>query len=336
MARKTSGASAKGKGSGFSVARLLDVVSSGQESFANMDAALCVRVHVDPDAPAAHVNATRHALVATRPGAEVQVRGMELRADDKDVADLAIVLAGSNDYALAALVVGYALRGVPVGVVVESALDVPKLPLTQEEMSLVGIVAASEASVLPAKLAAWMVSCCDKDIALSAAFPFCRDAETSSLVSRCALENAAIGAIALIPGSDFPLMTVNQAKLALDIAAAHGLGISPERALELAGVVGAGLVYRAIARGVVGLVPGFGWAFKAGMGYGGTVATGQAVKAWLERGEKPVRPTASAPDITRVIALPRATSPAGETHEASFVCDPGYLVIEDGAPEGGH
>ena len=50
----------------------------------------------------------------------------------------------------------------------------------------------------------------------------------------------------------------------------------------MAGVVGAGFAYRALARTLLGLIPGVGWALRAGMGYAGTVATGNAIKARFE------------------------------------------------------
>ena len=91
-----------------------------------------------------------------------------------------------------------------------------------------------------------------------------------------------MGAVSLVPGSDLPIMCANQAMLALDIAAAYGRDVSLERAAELAGVLGAGFAWRALARTLVGLVPGIGGLLKAGVGYGGTVATGRALRLRLE------------------------------------------------------
>ena len=42
--------------------------------------------------------------------------------------------------------------------------------------------------------------------------------DEAGVITACAIQNATVGAINLIPGSDLPIMTANQAKLALDIA----------------------------------------------------------------------------------------------------------------------
>ena len=91
-----------------------------------------------------------------------------------------------------------------------------------------------------------------------------------------------VGLVRLVPGSDLPLMTANQAKLALDIAAAHGRALEPARALELAGVVGGGLAWRAVARTLVSMLPGLGTLARVGVAYGGTLATGAALRLRFE------------------------------------------------------
>ena len=86
------------------------------------------------------------------------------------------------------------------------------------------------------------------------------------------------------------VMTANQAKLALDIAVAYGRGLDPWRAVELAGVVGAGFGYRALARAVSQTVPGLGWVFKGAMGYVGTVATARALQVRFDFEDGSLRP----------------------------------------------
>ena len=72
-----------------------------------------------------------------------------------------------------------------------------------------------------------------------------------------------IAAAVFIPGVDMPILTLNQARLVLRIALAHGESIDNKRALELLGVVGAGFGFRAVARELLDLVPVAGWALKA-------------------------------------------------------------------------
>jgi uncharacterized protein (DUF697 family) len=85
-----------------------------------------------------------------------------------------------------------------------------------------------------------------------------------------------------IPGVDLPLLTVNQARLVLRIGLAFGHEIDHARGLELLGVVGAGLGFRAIARELLDVVPFAGWAVKGAVAYTGTRAVGEAAVRYFE------------------------------------------------------
>jgi uncharacterized protein (DUF697 family) len=92
-----------------------------------------------------------------------------------------------------------------------------------------------------------------------------------------------IGALP-IPGADMPVMTANQARMVLNIAAAYGEELSMDRARELLGVLAAGFGLRALSRQAVKLVPVGGWAASAVIAYSGTVAMGRASILYFERG----------------------------------------------------
>ena len=105
-------------------------------------------------------------------------------------------------------------------------------------------------------------------------------------VKSTSLQNAGVGLFTIIPGADLPIMTLNQAKMLLMIAAAYGESLSMERVKELACVVAGGFACRAVARQLVGVVPALGWAIKAGIGYSGTYAMGRAAIDYFEDGCK--------------------------------------------------
>jgi uncharacterized protein (DUF697 family) len=111
-----------------------------------------------------------------------------------------------------------------------------------------------------------------------------RPAAAAHAVRTTAWQNAVIGAVAFFPGADMPLMTANQAKMILQIAAVYGEPLGPERIRELAAVVGGAFLLRTVAREAVGLVPGFGWALKGAIGYTGTIAMGKAASEYFEKG----------------------------------------------------
>jgi len=119
---------------------------------------------------------------------------------------------------------------------------------------------------------------------LAAGLPWLRPAVVARLVRRTAMENALIGALVFIPGADMPVMTLNQVRMVLRIAAAYGRGVEPSRAPEVVAVVGAGLGLRALAHQGLRFVPVAGWALKGAIGFGGTIALGRAAAAFYQSG----------------------------------------------------
>lgn len=277
-------ATKKNRRSALGLGNLLEVLSQGRDSRADADEPLRFCVLVDLDAPRYLALAVRDALVPKTPTATVDVWPLGVQLDAIDEApDAAVVIPGASATDCAEAVRHMAGLAVPSCLVVPSALDAPDLGPDAQAGDLVGVVAASDAAALPQKLASWLVRAVgEKYVALAAAFPFCRQAVVDGLALRCALENAALGAVSLVPGSDFPLMTTNQAKLAVQMSSCYGASLSPRRAAELAGVVGAGAMYRSCARSVAGLLPGIGNLLKAGIAFGGTMATARGVRASLE------------------------------------------------------
>lgn len=307
---------------------LVDVLTQGRDARARADEPVRLCVLVDLDAPRELALAVRDALVPRTATASVDVWPLGVRLDALGQApDAALIIPGSGARDCGQAMRELAGRGVAVGVVVASALDAPEVALDESSAPLVGVVAASDASAVLRKLASWLVRALgEKDVALAAAFPFLRQEVVDGLALRCAVENAALGAVSLVPGSDFPLMTTNQAKLAVQMASCYGAALTPRRAAELAGVVGAGLGYRAVARGVAGLLPGVGSVLKAGIAFGGTMATARGVRASLE-GLSPLdglgRPVASAaPERAKPAAAPTRLPAAEEPPIEYLEIDP--------------
>lgn len=144
---------------------------------------------------------------------------------------------------------------------------------------------AAAAAALDRRMGEWVVAACrEKRLALALSFPFVRRPLSLEAVSATSLQNAGIGLVLFIPGTDMPLMTLNQAKMLLQIAAAYGEPMSVARVKELAAIVGGAFACRSVARQVAGAVPAIGCAVKAGVGYAGTKAMGLAAVEYFERG----------------------------------------------------
>jgi uncharacterized protein (DUF697 family) len=118
--------------------------------------------------------------------------------------------------------------------------------------------------------------------ALAARLPVLRPAVCAELIRFFSLRNGLISAAVFIPGVDLPVLTLNQARLVLRVALAHGEEIDKERALELLAVVGWGFGLRAVARQLLDVVPVAGWAIKGGVAYTGTRALGEATVRYFD------------------------------------------------------
>lgn len=267
-------------GKRISLSDAFDVLKAGRAAHDSLDAPLILLVLVDDGAPRDLVLAVRDALSAQRTNGEVAVCSLGAFATRQGAFDGCILLCGDNVALAGNAAQTIARRGIPVALVAETALAIPDVK-TADELPIASICAASPDRALE-KLARWLVTSCDKHLAIAANFEFCRDEEVRRLTNECALQNAAVGAFGLIPGADLPVMTANQSKLALQIAAVYGHDLNLARVGELAGVVGAGFAWRAIARQALSFVPGVGWLVKAAIGYAGTQATAAGLRAKLD------------------------------------------------------
>lgn len=119
---------------------------------------------------------------------------------------------------------------------------------------------------------------------LAARVPVLREAVVQEIIKRFAVQNGVLGVAIFIPGADFPVLTLNQIRMVLRIASAHGERLDRERAFEVLSVIAAGLGFRTVARQLVGLVPGLGWAVKGGVAYAATLALGEAADAYFAAG----------------------------------------------------
>lgn len=118
-------------------------------------------------------------------------------------------------------------------------------------------------------------------VGLAAHLPVMRTAVVEQLIESASRRNGVIGAAVWIPGADFPVLTLNQLRLVLRLAAAHGVPIEASRAPELAAVLASAFGFRAAARQLLAAVPVGGWALKGGMAYAGTRAVGEAAARYF-------------------------------------------------------
>jgi uncharacterized protein (DUF697 family) len=205
--------------------------------------------------------------------------------ETRDAARQEATLAVTGDSPRAAEIAARlgAQRGVK-GAEVILALSGDTLTLSGEAVEDPGEIPVS---LTDAELVPRIVRALDEDylVPLAKGYPPFRRAVCEELIRKNARQNAVVGALP-IPGADMPVMTANQARMVLNIAAAHDEELSLDRARELLGVLAAGFGLRALSRQVVKLIPIGGWAAAAAIGYAGTMAMGRATVLYFERGKQ--------------------------------------------------
>ena len=302
----------------WSVGRTMEMAGFARASARRRDERLGIHVLVDTDCPRWLACAVRDALVPQRPGGEVLVGALDEAPGDPAEADAALFLVRGGSCVRVAR--DYVACGVPVALVVEDALDTPRLP--EVASGDLALVAGSDEDALLDRLSSWLSSSVGKQVALGANFPFCRERVCDALVRRCALQNAGVCALPFASGSDFPVMTANQMRLALDLSAANGRGLEAARLLDLAGVLAGAVVSRAAARGLLSVLPGLGLLVRSGVAAGGTLVLGEALRLRFSDGvDLPFsRPGATAPRSVATIA-----APTGRKGPASSALE--YMII---------
>lgn len=261
---------------------------------------LSVSVYVDDTAPADLVAHVRGSFASMAPNVRMTLSYLDHSFVPRSDDDIAIVVAGDSAKVGAA---AKALRavGVPAMVVtlsptavgaraeeVGSAIPEEDIVFPNNSEEAVEPFALDEdaAAALNDRMGRWIVAVCrEKRLAFAIAFPFMRRPLARDAVQATSLQNAGIGLVSFIPGADLPIMTVNQVKMVLQIAAAYGREMDVDRLKELAAVVGGAYVCRTLARELVEFVPVLGFAVRAGVAYGGTAALGYAVIDYFEGGE---------------------------------------------------
>lgn len=263
-----------------------DLLKSSSQLGTERDKTLRIVIVVDPDAPDELIEAVRERF---RPATshvmlQVEVAEPSTRVVLRDSTDVVIAVMGSGRTDIGAALAEARERAIPALAIglAEDVLQVSAAALHPHADCVAG---PDPARVVDEDVAAWLVEhLSGKRLALAHNFAFVRKAVSDEAVKATAMQNALIGAVVIIPGADMPLMTLNQGKMLLQIAAAYGQPLGAQRAKELAAVVGGGFAFRAIARQLLVLIPGFGWAVKGAIGYGGTIAMGRAAIVYFEDG----------------------------------------------------
>jgi uncharacterized protein (DUF697 family) len=288
-----------------------------------------IAVFVDVEAPDSLVEAVREALRPQTSGGRIHVEacapGETLIIDPTADAVVALVGPGST---LESSLASAREKFVPTVVLaLDHGADAVSRRLAHP---LLDTIAEAEPAAAVHSLGRWLVDRLNgKRLAMATNFEFMRRAVAEEAIKATSFQNGVVGLVMVIPGADMPVMTANQAKMVLQIAAAYGQTLGAERIKELAVVLGGGFAFRAVARQMLAFIPGFGWAVKAGIGYSGTMAMGYAALEHFEAGGE-MGALAAKVISARDRAIEAAKARRGRTDLPDEILPAnGYVVVSD-------
>lgn len=311
-----------------------DLMKSGSRFMEERSQPVRLAVFVEVDAPDSLINAVRDQLRPFTAAATLQIEVAELGATPLVTGgtDVVIALAGSGNAGLHQALSGPRQLRLPVVVV---ALGEPSGEHVLSDalgQPTADIIMKPEPAESVEALGLWLSdNLASKKLALAHNFAFMRKAVSEDAIRTTAIQNGLIGVVTPIPGADFPIMTANQIKMLLQIAAAYGQPLNAERVKELAAVVAGGYLFRALARQALTFVPVLGWVVKGGVAYTGTVAMGRAAIRYFEDGADLHQLTAYFATVRdkAVRSMPRRKQLAAATPE---LAPAGYTAVSI-APE---
>lgn len=264
-----------------------DLVKSGSRFMEERSQPVRLSVLVEVDAPDSLIGAVREQLRPSTAAAGLQIEVAELGKPPVIAPgiDVVIALAGSGNVGLKEALASPRRLRLPV-VVVALGDPMREFDLADSlQQPTADLLVKSNPAEAVERLGLWLSdNLSSKKLALAHNFAFMRKAVSEDAVRTTAWQNGLIGAVTPIPGADMPLMTANQIKMLLQVAAAYGQPLNVERVKELAAVVAGGYLLRSLARQALTVVPVLGWAVKGGIGYTGTIAMGKAAIRYFEEG----------------------------------------------------
>jgi len=263
-----------------------EITSASKDAREEREQPLNLAVFVDPDSPDVLLEAVRSRLSPQTSAARLHIAMAEpgLKLSLAPEADAVVALIGSGTDSMRGSLADAREHYVPTAALALGS-DRDLVSRRLEHPLLDTLVDEDAEHLVDDDLGAWLADRLSaKRLALATNFAFMRKAVAEESVKATAFQNAVIGVVAILPGADMPLMTANQAKMLLQIAAAYGQPLGSERIKELAAVVGGGFALRTIASELLSFVPGVGWVLKGGIAYAGTLAMGAAAIAYFERG----------------------------------------------------
>lgn len=137
-------------------------------------------------------------------------------------------------------------------------------------------------------------------VPLARRVPALREAAARRLLRAVALQNAALGGLVAEAETGRAVLTLNQVRLFLGMAAVYGCSMDGDRLLEIVSTMGAGSGLAALARRLGRLLPGAEWAVSGGVEYLGTRALG-GLSLWYLQQRSPLALSSLSEQVGRLV-----------------------------------
>lgn len=124
----------------------------------------------------------------------------------------------------------------------------------------------------------------NKETSFARTFNFVAHGVAKDCVMLTSAQNTAIGALPIIPGADFAILTANQVKMLIQIAGCYGHDISKDMIKEIGAVLVCAFGFKRFAKGLKKFIPVLGPVIGGGVAGGGTYALGVAIIEYFNAG----------------------------------------------------
>jgi uncharacterized protein (DUF697 family) len=253
-----------------------------------------IRVLIDRSCDAAFAAYAQKMLFPLSDKVRVYVSGysgaldLSLDACEADIpVSLVIVLSGACAHTLELLAALRLLSADVVCIATDPSVFAECLDDDGLAKSLADVIMSPEGEPYEAafaQLASWIAERLEGSrVALAQAYPFLRHSCAAAMTRQMSFTNALVATAFFLPGADMPLLTFNQIRLAMQIAALHGLPLGMARLSELAAVVGIGACSRALARVAASRIGRLGFLLRPGLAFAATSAIGIAAEEFYSR-----------------------------------------------------
>ncbi|MCL2135945.1 MAG: hypothetical protein FWH40_00225 [Coriobacteriia bacterium] len=257
------------------------------------DKALHLQVYVDESLSEPMRVLARQSFYPLNDNVSVSLRVFSLDANASlpltpGQADLVVILANKSEL-VAELYLANA-RYAPVVIVAENVTNFVYGWPSNLQIDTACLIAISDEllakeglNALFLNLARWMIdNQSDNRLAWARGLAFMRKALTLDIVGQASMQNGAIALVSFIPGTDLPILLLNQMRMFFRLQAIYDVDRNSQTYIKLAALVGQGFFWRGLARQLVRLMPAISWAVKGTVGYLGTLALGRVSELYLD------------------------------------------------------